>query len=336
MGVTLKEIALKSGVSEATASLALNDKSGVNQDTRRRVLENARQMGYVPSVNAKALARKRSRLIGLLVPNIRNLFRSNVVQEIEFVLRKNGYRMIFATTDSDEEYERKMIEQFVSFRVECVVLYPSIKDGKAPRYLDLLKKNGIPLVFLNGRYENVDAPCVMTDLEDLCQKCVDHLFEQGYERPIYMGACRKIYSSRKKIEYFTKAMRSHGASFERDDYIELEHTNYQCAFAAVEKLLSSSKAFDAVITGDTYSGFGALNALREHGVSVPGEAAIIHFENFMKPDLCVMRMTCVELGVPRIARAVLNTIECLIHGEATADLWQPCKLVVRDSTGKKL
>lgn len=332
MSITLKDIAREAAVSEGTASLALNQKPGVKQETRRRVLDIARQMGYVPSLNAKTLARKRGRLIGLLVPNIRNLFRSSVVQEIENSLRAQGYRMIFATTDSDGDYERKMIEQFISFRVECVILYPSIKTSLCPDYMELLRKNGIPLVFLNGYYDGVDAPCIMSDIPAACVMTVEHLIQNGYKHPVYVGACRNIVSSRLKIENLQAALEPHGLGFEPGDYIELEHTNYDNAFFAIDRRFKEGKPFDSVLTGDTYSAFGAYNAIRQSGLSVPGDVAVIHFDNLVHPDMCIIRMTCIEQDVFTLAEAVVNTVEKLVFKQEAASVFVPVKLVVRDSS----
>jgi len=106
MSVKLKDIAKAAGVSEATASLALNNRKGVNPQTRERVLQTAGEMGYICSSNAATLAKKRSGLIGVLVPNISNLFYSNLVQKIEHSLRDMGYKMILVTTESNITYEK--------------------------------------------------------------------------------------------------------------------------------------------------------------------------------------------------------------------------------------
>ena len=107
MGISLKDIASAAGVSEATASLALNGRKGVNAQTRDKVIAIAKEMGYVGSDNAKTLASRRSGLIGVMVPNISNLFYSNLVRHIERALRDMGYKMILVTTESNINYEKE-------------------------------------------------------------------------------------------------------------------------------------------------------------------------------------------------------------------------------------
>lgn len=334
MSVTLRDIAIEAAVSEGTVSLALNNRPGVSPETRKRILEIAKQRGYIPSLNAKSLALRNNRLIGLLVPNLQNLFRSAIVQEIENVLQQNDYRMIFSTTNSNGDYEKRMIEQFVAFRVKCIILYPSIKSGLCPDYMNLLRKNNIPLVFLNGYYDDVDAPFVMSDTVYAGSLSVEHLISKGYRHPIYLGANRNIVSSRLKIIGMTEALEKHGLVFSHDDYVELEHTNYDNAYFAIDRLVQEGKDFDSVITGDHYSAFGALSALKKHGRKVPEEVGIIHYNNFLPPDMCAMRMTCIEQNVPLIAQTVVESIDKILSGQPVQSANIPVRFLCRDSTAK--
>jgi len=334
--VTLKEIALATDVSEATASLALNDRPGVNADTRLRVLQAAREMGYVPSYTAKALSDKNTKLIGLLVPDIRSLFRSRLVQEIEHLFRERGYEIIFATTDNEGKYESIMIHKFVSFRVSCVILYPSLKQNPSPDYLEILKKNNIPLVFLNGRYEGVNAPCVSIDQVKVCQEIVEHLISRGYSHLVYMGSSAKINNSRIKISSFDKAMQQHGLNFVEENFIELSVNNFESAYNATKKLIKEKKIFDSIVTSDTYTAFGAYNALKEENLKVPGDVAVVHFDNLLAPGICAINMTCVEQDIPQMAGHVLKTAEECMSQKKVEDCYITAKLIVRDSTaGKK-
>jgi len=333
MKVTLKDIAREAKVSQGTASLALNNRLGVNEETRQRVLAIAQKNGYQPSLNAKNLSQKRSNLIGLLIPNIRNLFYASIVQEIENALRDKHYKMILATTANNEQYEKEMIEQFVSFRVDGVILYPTIKDIQNPYYLDILRKNGIPLIFLAGYYRTVEAPHCMSDLHTALREVVEHMYLQGYRSFRYFGGCKAIVSNQIKIHAIREALAIHDIEFSDDHYIALEHTNFECACKAAEELLKEGIEFDAAITGDAYSGFGVYSALIHAGKKVPQDVGIAHMDNLIKPDICILPMTCIEQDVKDMVRFTLDMLIDSIEGKYPVhSRLIPAKLIIREST----
>lgn len=332
MKVTLKDIAREAAVSEGTASLALNDRPGVKVETKRRVQAIAQKYGYFPSLNARTLAQRRTHLVGVLVPDIRNLFYGYVVQEIENELRRRGYKMILATTANDARYEREMIEQFVSFRADGVILYPLIKDGHDPDYLDILRKNDIPLAFLGGYYLSTEAPHCMSNLSEAIGELVRHMHAGGCRRFLYMGSCRTVVSNRIKAQAMRDALADLDCSFAEDDYIFLEHTNFDCAYRATRELLAAGRDFDAIVAGDAYSGFGVYQALTEAGRQIPRDVAIAHMDNLIKPDICALRMTCVEQNVQKIAASAVQMLDDLIAGRPARDALIPAKVILRDST----
>lgn len=333
MKITLRDIANEAAVSEGTASLALNNRPGVKPETRQRVLEIAQRCGYQPSMNAKTLSQKRSHLVGLLIPNIRNLFYAYIVQEIETALRACGCKMILATTSSNEAYEKEMIEQFVSFRVDGVILYPIIKDNHNPHYLDILEKNGIPLVFLGGYYPTIQAPYCMSDLYTAFSELAEHMMAHGCTKFKYFGGCKTIMSNQIKMKALTDTLARHGLVFSDEDYVTMAHTNYDCAYEATRSLINHNFRFDAAITGDAYSGFGVHNALTGLGYTLPHDVAIAYADNLIKPSICIAPMTCIEQDVPGIVSGTLDILNRCIEGETMPqNLLIPGRVIIRAST----
>ena len=334
MKVTLKDIARECGVSLGTASLAINNRPGINEETRRRVISVAEKNGYQPSMNARTLTTKESNLIGLLVPNLTNLVYATLVQGIEMAFREIGYRMIIATTGNNEEYEKSMIEQFVSFRVAGVILYPSITKIRNPGYLDILKKNGIPLVFLAGYYRDIDAPHCMSDIYMGLKELTSHMYGQGYRKFRYIGGCRDIVSNQMKIKGISESLAHYGISFSDSDYIELSQSNFKQAYEAARNMIATGQDFDAVITADAYTGFGVYNALVEAGYSVPGDVGLAHMDNVIEKRMCVIHMTCLEQDLRRMIDCSVGMIMKMINGEAVSDVEMATRLVIRESTSR--
>lgn len=336
MGVKLKDIAIAAGVSEGTASLAVNGRPGVNDKTRARVLAIAKEMGYVPSANAKSLAEKKSGLIGVLVPNISNLFYSTLVRRLESVLRNMGYQMIMATTESSKEYEEKIVEQFVSFRVEGAIIYPSIKENQHPDYLNILKLNGIPLVFIGSYYPGIQAPHIMSDLYGGVRQAMEYLYETGCRSFYYVGGCKTIISNRLKIMAIRDVLEENGIPFSDDRYIELPHTRYEYAYEAFDRALTQAPCPDAVIAADVFTGLAVYNLLSARQISVPGQVSIMNFDNLLQPEICAVPLSCIEQNIPEIVEHAIEALFQQMKGEEAADCLIPTRLILRDTTKKSL
>jgi len=337
MSVSLKDIATAAGVSEATASLALNGRKGVNQQTKERVLEIAKSMGYVGSDHAKNLARRKSGLIGVMVPNISNLFYSNLVRHIERALRDMGYKMILVTTESNINYEKEMIKRFVAFRVEGAIIYPSIKENEKPEYLNILQQNSIPMVFIGSYYPGIEAPHVMSDLYHGVREAVDYLFITGCRHFYYVGGCKTIVSNQLKEQAIRDYLSERGLEFPDDHYLELEHTRYENAYIRMDALLASGRPVDAVISADAYTSLAVYNVLRKHNISVPEQVSIISFDNLIYPDICVTRLSCIEQDLDSIVNCTLQNLLSMIrdHSKGVSHL-SPTKLILRDTTRQYL
>ena len=337
MSVSLRDIAKAAQVSEATASLALNGRKGVNEKTRNKVLEVAKELGYVSNGSARSLAKKKSGLIGVMVPNISNLFYSNLVRHIERALRDMGYKMILVTTESNINYEKEMIRHFVSFRVEGAIIYPSIKENANPEYINLLKQNNIPMVFIGNYYPGIDAPHVMSDLYKGVKEAVDYLFMTGSRNFYYLGGCKSIVSNQLKLDAIRDYLADRGIDFPDDHYLLLEHTRYENAYIRMDALLSNGKKVDAVIAADAFSALAVYNVFQKHDVKVPEEASIISFDNLLYPDVCVTRLSCIEQDLGSIVNCTMQNLQAMIQDESEGvSHLSSTKLILRDTTKQYL
>lgn len=334
MKVTLKAIAEEAGVSKATASLALNNRPGVKFDTKKRILEIAEKSGYTPSISALHLNQRCSGTVGLLVPNLYNLFYSQIVQELERFLYTLGFRMIFATTDNDPAREKEMIKSFISFEVDGVIIYPLIRDNHEPEYLSLLEKNKIPYVFIGGYYKNSNAPYCMSDIYHGITELTELMYRGGCRNILYFGSCRFIVSNEVKIEGLEDTLSKKSILFRPDeDYVYLKRTNFDYAYEEAKRLIQKGRDFDGAIAGDAYSCFGIYQALAEAGKKVPEDVALAHFDNMLKPSICICRMTCIEQNIREIVKNTVELIIRLIEGKPTEEkILVPTRLICRDST----
>ena len=333
MGVSLKKIAEAAGVSEATASLSLNNRPGVNADTRKKVCKIAEELGYIPSVNAQNLVKKKSGLVGIIVPNLSNLVYSTIVRSVENQLRNRGYKMIMATSESNVSYEQEMIKHFIAFRVEGVLIYPIIKENPNPEYLNLLSMNDIPLMFIGSYYRGINAPHVMSDIYGAIRHATKYLYDRGGRSFYYFGGCRNIVSNVLKLKAIKDTLLDKGIIFPEERYIELEKSNYQCAYQTTKMLFSQTRDVDAILAADAYTSLAVYNALTENGFRVPEDVSLISFDNLIPPEACKVRLTCIEQNIDEMAKNTLDELFEKISGsDINKNIMLDTKLIVRDTT----
>ena len=333
MGINLKAIAKAAGVSAATASLSLNGRPGVNSETKKRVCEIAESMGYFPSVNAQSLVKQKSGLIGLIVPNISNLVYSTFVRGVEAELRERGYKMIISTSESNIEYEQEIIKHFISFRVEGTIVYPIIKQHPDPSYLNLLSLNDIPLIFIGSYYQGIKASHIMSDIYGAISSATEYLYERGARHFYYFGGCKSIVTNTLKLKAMQDVLASKGSAFDESRYIELQKTNYQCAYSSAKELFLKTRDVDAVIAADAYTSLAVYNALTESGFRVPGDVSLISFDNLIPPEICKVQLTCIEQNIDAIVKDTVDELFKKIEGnKVDRNILIDTKLIIRDTT----
>lgn len=335
MSVTLKSLAAAAGVSEATVSLALNERPGVNAVTRANIQALAKQLGYIPCKNARSLAQKRSGLIGMIVPNISNANYSSLVQLAENSLLEKGFQMILATSRSEASYERDMIEQFISFRTEGVIIYPSIRHNPDPSYLNLLWKNQTPFTYLGGYYRSVDAPISMVDYFSSVATAMHYLINHGCRRPCLISGCRTLVSNTLRFQGISDALKSIGEEFHQEDHHELLSTDYDAAFRLANELLDNGVFhYDSVIAINSYTAMAFYNAILAHGLRVPEDVSIVSGDATLRADISRVQLTSIRQNNSRMIQEALRLLFEQIESPGTpySKVVVPADLVVGQTT----
>jgi len=161
LAVTLRDVALKAGVSAMTVSRVVNGNGGVDGETQRRVEEAILALDYIPNRLARSLVSQQTRTIGLIVPDVVNPFFAPVVRGAESTARKAGYRVLLCNSEGDLRLEREYVEDLVSHRVEGLLLAPA-SDRSRLALLPLVK-GGFPLVLLDRSLPDTDCDMVISD-----------------------------------------------------------------------------------------------------------------------------------------------------------------------------
>lgn len=295
--VTLHDIAKEAGVSFNTVSRALNDKPDINEKTRQHVLAAAERLDYRPNRLAKGLRQRRTATIGVVVADLANPFFAEVVAGIERVAAAGGYSIILANAEEDGEREQAAVRTLVERQVDGVLIAPTQHQHGA---LDYLSARGVPYCLLARYFEGRRECAVTNDDQAGAFMAVAHLLARGHRRILFVNGPRRISSARLRLAGYRQAHAEAGVPVD-EDLIREADASLEGGFAAVASALWDKIGFTAVFCFSDFLSFGALKALREAGLSVPGEVSVMGYDDIelaaaFNPALSTVRIAKIRLG----------------------------------------
>jgi LacI family transcriptional regulator len=333
---TMADVARSAGVSVATVSHVLNGTRPVLPHTRQAVLDAVEALGYTPNTLARSLVTSRTRSIGLAVSAISNPYFTEILQGVEARALEHGYSLLIADPHDDPEHERTVVQLLHERRVDGMIVAPSADPRGLLAYLG---RHAVPAVLLDRL---VDAPAdgaprfdqVCAESTGPTARLVTHLAGLGHRRIGLVAGRPGLSTTRERITGYRQGLTAAGLPF---DARLLAHGDSRTAGAeqATAALLSLAAPPTALVTANNAMTIGALRALRERGLSVPGDIALCCFDDFAWADLFSPRLTAIAQPSRDIgARAVQVLLDRLAEPERPARTVRlPCTFVHRTSCG---
>ncbi len=331
--VTIKEIAIKAGKTEATVSIALNDKPGVSEATRRRIKEIAREMGYMPNIIARELSTQKNNTVGLIVPMLDNPFFAGLAKYVNDALNYRGYKMMLSISNQLMENEEAAVSDMISRRVDGVIIVPVTEEAGAIRYRELLQKSGIPHVFATSYYPSWETTRVLSDLVMGERIAFDYLLKIGHRRILFLGTNPLSPPNALRIAGIYQACEKLGFQAETIfDMQSVESPTFERAYTFIRTLLNKgAPPYTAIATLNDIMAIGCMKALTELGFRVPQDMSLMGFDNLIYSEIATVPLSTVEQDISRIAeKAVASVIEGSWKNGGSL-LIRP-KLVLRSST----
>lgn len=337
---TIKDVAKLAGVSVSTASIALRGMGPVSDATRRRVVDAARALDYRPNAIARSLVTRRTRTVGLLLSDITDPYFHEITKGVEAVLSRAGYALILADTDRSAEKELRSFEIFRSQQVAGVILAGSGTENES--HFRQLDDRDVPIVTL-GRHRS-GLPCVTVDNARAAQMATEHLIETGCRRIGFVAGPQGLLAVEERREGHRAALVQHGLSQDPRWTVLGDFTPAGGYRAAIELLASAAGDGpdglpDGLVVANDQMAIGVLKALREHGIRVPGEIAVVGIGGiptgaYVDPPLTSVALPLKDMG-EAAARLLLGRIEGTERAgpvEQEENIWMETSLLVRSST----
>jgi LacI family transcriptional regulator len=331
---TSREVARRAGVSRSTVSVVLNDvtRIAIAPETRQRVLDAARELGYVPSAAARQLASGRARTIGLVITYAEHLrtdaFVPRALYSLNEEAHRRGFRVLVEALEdvtAGDAYQQLVRGKQID---GLIVLNPRDDDARLPKLI----ADGFPVVVIGHA---PDAPQVDVDNVGAARRATEHLLAAGRRRVAHLPyAPLAHHSSAMRRDGWRAALRAAGLDA-GDAWVEGADFSAESGHRAMATLLRRVRP-DAVFAGNDTVAFGAMTALREAGLRIPDDVAVVGFDDIPLaahgcPPLTTVRLPAVEMGHCAAERLILR-IEGREADAAAGDLL-PTELIVRASSG---
>lgn len=287
---TIYDVARHARVSTATVSRVLNGHSTVDPALAERVRDAMAELGYRPNAVARNLRTQSTRLWTVIVSDIRNPFFTAMVRGVEDVASTAGYSVVLCNSDENPEKEVHYLTVARSEQMAGVIISPSSDVAGDVR---TLRESGCPVVVVDRELRGVRGDTVLVDNEHGARTATAHLLDQGYERIACITGPRRFSTAARRLRGYRAALRSAGR--EPDDalvrYADFRDRGGQEAMAS---LLDAGARPDAVFVTNNLMTVGALECLAARGIDVPGEVAVVGFDEIPWADLVRPSITTVE------------------------------------------
>ncbi len=335
--VTIKDVAKKTGLSISTVSLVINNKGNVREETRMNVLKAIEELGYYPARSAKNLASRKTWNIGFILTEEHfsrsEPFYTKIFIGTELESRKHNYYVLLTTIPS--QFSKNSIPRFLlENNVDGIIFAGKVNQ----RYVRYVEEMGLPYIFADYDLSSKKVSAVMIDNVRGGEIATEHLISLGYKKIAFIGGDIEHPSIRGRLEGYKMALERAGISCEENLCITDEpDTRIINGYKACEKLLAKFKP-EAIFAANDAMAIGCMRFLKEKGIKIPDEVAIVGFDDIeacihIEPRLTTIRVDKEELGIMAIRRLVemINSPEIGI-----SRTYVPVELVVRESCGAKL
>jgi LacI family transcriptional regulator len=328
---TLKEVAKLAGVSTATVSNALNGTKYVSEEVKDKIYTAIKELNYQPNIVAKSLRVQESRIIGLLISDIANPFFSIVVRGIEEELAKSDYSILLCNTDSSVEKEQKYLNVLIGKRVDGLIVSAAGNTGDYFRSLD---KTGVPIVFLNRCPEFTISDVIMTNNIQGAYSATEHLIRHGYEKIAIITGPTSISTGKDRLIGYKRALEDYGV-IEMGQLVKEGSFTIESGYEKMKELMEQDMKPDAVFISNNSMTLGAYKYLKESGLRIPDQVAVLGFDDsdwaeIVDPPITTVKQPAYELGVHAAALMLARMKKKRVKREI---MYMDTTLIIRRSCG---
>jgi LacI family transcriptional regulator len=320
---TIRDVARHAEVSVATVSRALNGLDNVSGETRLRIIEAVKVLGYVPHAGARSLSLARSNAVGVVLPDLYGEFFSEVVRGMDREASRRGYVLLLSNLHGGDPRSAEALKTMRGRVDGLVIMAPHLDKGELAAALP----GGIPAVLINPQGPVDGFATMRLDNAAGSTAVAEHFVRIGRRRVAHIRGPRENIDAQERAAAFESAARASDCEVIMVDGDFSEESGE----AAILKLIDSAQSFDAVFAGNDNMAIGALQALARAGIRVPEEVAIAGFDDI--PVARLVGLTTVRVRIAELGeRALARLLDVLAGADDCGHELHSPELIVRSTT----
>lgn len=305
---TIRDVGKLAGVSVATVSRVLNKKGYVSKETEEAILKAMEMLNYTPSDVARRLAGKKSKIIGLLIPDILNPFFPAIARAVEDSANELGYSVILCNSDNNVIKEKTYLDMFLNKQVDGVIVSSYSIN---PEDLSKLINKGMPVVIIDNEFSRYDIPSVTSNNKEGGRIAVEHLFECGCEKIAHITGDLSIKSFKERWQGYQQVCLEKGL-FYPNLLITTELTS-KSGYEATKELMKKNKDVDGIFVGSDMQAIGCYKALEDMEYRVPEDVKIIGYDG-LTGNTEYLSLSSVEQQVYAFGKIAVEILYSQISG----------------------
>ncbi|MGB8193054.1 MAG: LacI family DNA-binding transcriptional regulator [Chitinophagaceae bacterium] len=332
--INIRELANELKLSVSTISKVFSNSYEISQETRQRVLETAARLNYIPNTYASSLRKKKSKNIGVVIPEVADSFFSLAINGIESVAKENGYHVLVYLTHESFENEKNILKEFQGKRVDGVLISVSRETSQSDHINDLIS-NGVPLVFFDRVCEDVQTAKITTDDLESSYEATAHLIQQGCHKIAFLSISNSLSISNKRLEGYLQAHADHKLKQDKSSIV-LCTNDAEKNYSLIRKLLQRKNRPDGIVVSVEKLTTPVYKACESLKLKIPKDIRVICFSNLdtasiLNPSLSTITQPAYEMG--KMAALILfKALQKENLNLTSESLVIPSSLVVRKST----
>ncbi len=312
--VTLKDVAKVANVSFTTVSRALSGNPEISNDTRDRILRICEEMGYTTNYIARSMIKKKTELIGLIVPSIDNPFMSELAYHAEVTARRFGYNLILCNSHPDLSQEQKAMQLMVGHQVDGVLIIPQKPESceNLQRYTEL-----IPSVYLSENLKDQNGSYISVDNKQGTKLGTEYLYKLGHRNVLYYGCRTGSTTHQLRAEGYKEACLELGIQ-PKIIYFESSSSSIELGYEMSYKVWELGEEITAVFASTDSNAIGLMQAAREKHIRIPEDISLLGFDNIRITSLPQIDLTTVAQPKEEMASRAVKMLIRKIENKASA------------------
>lgn len=312
MAATMKDIAKRTGLGLATISSYFNG-GNVREKNRRKIEEAIEELHYEVNEVARGLKTNATKTIGVIIPELNNIFCSEIITGMEDILRNHGYATIICDCRTDKNLEKDAVEFLTRKRVDGIINMPVDVTG---RHLTAYQKTGKPIVLIDRRIQGLECDSVLVDNRSAAHNAVSVLLANGHRQIGIIGGPGDVFTAQERLAGYCMACEEAGIPV-RESLIYHGDYTIQSGVRGLEELVGRNADMTAVFVTNYEMTMGAVIGVNELNICIPERLSMIGFDNLQFARACSPKLTIVSQPTQEIAEEVAKIMLRRLNGEET-------------------